>query len=189
MPVTPMLDVLCRNWGWVALRGAVAVLFGIFAFLWPGVTLAALVIVWGAFALADGVLALVHAVRVRDRGRPFWSLVVVGLLGIAAGIVTFLWPGMTAFVLLMFIAAWAFVMGVFQIVAAIRLRKEIEGEWLLGLSGVLSVLFGVLMFVSPGQGALAVIWVIGAYAVFFGVLLISLAFRLKARAGRAAAAA
>jgi uncharacterized membrane protein HdeD (DUF308 family) len=184
---TTLLGYLGRNWGWVVLRGVAAVLFGVLAFAWPGITLAALVIVWGAYALADGVLALVAAYRVRDQGQPFWSLLIVGLLGIAAGIVTFIWPGMTALLLLMFIAAWAIVMGVFQIVAAIRLRKEIRGEWLLGLSGVLSVLFGVVMFVQPGTGALAVIWAIGSFAIVFGVLLIWLGFKLKQRAGAASA--
>jgi uncharacterized membrane protein HdeD (DUF308 family) len=184
-----MLGDLSRNWGWVALRGAVAVLFGIFAFIWPGITLAALVIVFGAFALADGVLALIAAFKVRDRGKPFWSLVIVGLLGVVTGVVTFLWPGMTALLLVTFIGAWAFVMGVFEIVAAIRLRKEIEGEWLMILSGVLSVLFGLFVFFQPGGGALALIWVIGAYAIFFGVLLVVLALKLKGMGGRAAAAA
>jgi len=180
MEVT-MLEHLGRNWGWIVLRGVAAVLFGILAFALPGITLAALVIVWGAYALADGILALIAAYRVRDQGKPFWSLVIVGLLGIAAGIVTFIWPGMTALLLLMFIAAWAVVMGIFQIIAAIRLRKEIQNEWLLGLSGVLSVLFGIIMFVQPGAGALAVIWVIGAYAIVFGALLIWLGLRLKKR--------
>jgi uncharacterized membrane protein HdeD (DUF308 family) len=184
-----MLEHLGRNWSWVVLRGVAAVLFGILAFAWPGITLAALVIVWGAYALADGILALVAAYRVRDQGKPFWSLVIVGLLGIAAGIVTFIWPGMTALLLLMFIAAWAVVMGIFQIVAAIRLRKEIQNEWLLGLSGVLSVLFGIIMFVQPGAGALAVIWVIAAYAMVFGILLIWLGLRLKKRSERRAATA
>jgi len=184
-----MLEHLSRNWGWVVLRGVAGVLFGVLAFLWPGITLAVLVIVWGAYALADGILALIAAYRVRDQGKPFWSLVVVGLLGIAAGIVTFIWPGMTALVLLMFIAAWAFVMGIFQIIAAIRLRKEIQNEWLLGLSGVLSVLFGIIMFVQPGAGALAVIWVIAAYAIVFGILLIWLGLRLKKRSERGPAPA
>jgi uncharacterized membrane protein HdeD (DUF308 family) len=184
-----MLEHLGRNWGWVVLRGVAAVLFGILAFALPGITLAALVIVWGAYALADGILALIAAYRVRDQGKPFWSLVIVGLLGIAAGIVTFIWPGMTALLLLMFIAAWAVVMGIFQIIAAIRLRKEIQNEWLLGLSGVLSVLFGIIMFVQPGAGALAVIWVIAAYAIVFGALLIWLGLRLKKRSeGRIAPA-
>lgn len=127
-------------------------------------------------------LALIAACRVRDRGRPFWSLMIVGLLGIAAGVVTFLWPGMTALLLLLFIASWAVVMGIFQILAAIRLRQVIQHEWLLGLS----VLFGLLMFLQPGAGALAVIWIVAAYAVVFGVLLSWLGFRLKQQAGRAA---
>jgi len=183
-----MLEDLSRSWGWIALRGIVAVLFGILAFIWPGITLAALVIVFGAFAFADGILALIAAFKVRDRGKPFWSLVIVGLLGIVAGVVTFLWPGMTALLLVTFIGAWAFVMGIFEIAAAIRLRKEIEGEWLMGLSGLLSVLFGLFVFFQPGGGALALIWVIGAYAIFFGVLLIVLAFKLKGATGRPAAA-
>ena len=183
-----MLGDLGRNWGWVALRGVVAVLFGIFAFVWPGKTLAAVVLVFGAFALADGILSLIAAFKVRDQGKPFWSLVIVGLLGIAAGAATFFWPGMTALVLVTFIGAWALVMGIFEIVAAIRLRKEIEGEWLMGLSGLLSVLFGLFVLFQPGAGALALIWVIGGYALFFGCLLIVLAFKLKGHGGRAAAA-
>jgi uncharacterized membrane protein HdeD (DUF308 family) len=184
-----MLEDLSRNWGWVALRGVVAVLFGIFAFVWPGKTLAAVVLVFGAFAFADGILSLVAAFKVRDQGKPFWSLLIVGLLGIVAGAATFVWPGMTALLLVTFIGAWALVMGIFEIVAAIRLRKEIQGEWLLILSGILSVLFGLFVLVQPGAGALALIWVIGAYALFFGILLIALAFKLKGHGGQAAAAA
>jgi len=188
MAGTAMLGDLGRNWGWVALRGVIAVLFGVFAFLWPGKTLAAVVLVFGAFAFADGILSLIAAFRVRDQGKPFWSLVIVGLLGIAAGVATFFWPGMTALLLITFIGAWALVMGIFEIVAAIRLRREIEGEWLLGLSGALSVLFGLFVLFQPGAGALALIWVIGAYAFFFGILLIALAFRLRGHGGRTAAA-
>jgi len=184
-----MLEHLSRNWGWVVLRGVAAVLFGVLAFVLPGITLAVLVIVFGAYALADGILALIAAYRIRDQGKPFWALVIVGLLGIAAGIVTFIWTAMTALLLLLFIAAWAIVMGIFQIIAAIRLRKEIQNEWLLGLSGVLSVLFGIIMFVQPGAGALALIWVIAAYAIVFGVLLIWLGLRLKKRSESRAAPA
>ncbi len=144
-------------------------------------TLAVLVLLWGVYALADGVLALFAAFRVRDRGRPFWALLIVGVLGIFAGILTFLWPGMTALALLAFIAAWALVMGVFQIAAAIRLRKVIENEWLLALSGVLSVIFGALMWWSPGAGALAVVWIIALYSIVFGALLIALGFRIRKR--------
>jgi uncharacterized membrane protein HdeD (DUF308 family) len=174
-----MLQHLQDNWGWILVRGVAGIVFGLLAFAWPAVTLAILVLLWGAYALADGVLALIAAFRVRDRGKPFWALLIVGMLGMVAGLLTFFWPGMTALVLLAFIAAWALVMGVFQIVAAIRLRKVIEGEWLLALSGLLSVFFGALMLLNPGVGALAVIWIIASYAVVFGVLLIALGLRLK----------
>ncbi len=177
-----LLDQLGANWGWIALRGAAAVVFGALAFAWPGVTLVVLTLWWGAYALAEGVLALIAAFRVRDGARPMWALVVVGILGIAAGILTFLWPSMTALLLLTLIAVWAFFMGIFQIAAALRLRKEIKNEWLLGLSGVLSVAFGAMMLASPGDGALAVVWVIASFAVLFGVLMIMLALQLKQRA-------
>jgi len=176
-----MWNDLGRNWGWIVVRGVAAVIFGVLALVLPGITLAALVLLWGAYALADGIIALIAAFRIRDRGKPFWALLVVGILGIAAGILTFIWPGMTAIVLLAFIAAWSLVMGIFQIIAAVRLRKSIENEWLLGLSGLLSVIFGVLMLINPGAGALAVIWVIGAYAIVFGVLLIALGLKLRSR--------
>ena len=176
-----MWEDLRRNWGWILVRGIAAVMFGVLALVLPGITLAALVLLWGAYALADGIIALIAAFRIRDRGKPFWALLVVGILGIAAGILTFIWPGMTAIVLLAFIAAWSLVMGIFQIIAAVRLRKSIENEWLLGLSGLLSVIFGVLMLINPGAGALAVIWVIGAYAIVFGVLLIALGLKLRSR--------
>ena len=176
-----MWSDLGRNWGWIVVRGIAAVIFGVLALVLPGITLAALVLLWGAYALADGIIALIAAFRIRDRGKPFWALLVVGILGIAAGILTFIWPGMTALVLLAFIAAWSLVMGIFQIIAAVRLRKSIENEWLLGLSGLLSIIFGVLMLINPGAGALAVIWVIGAYAILFGVLLIALGVKLRSR--------
>jgi uncharacterized membrane protein HdeD (DUF308 family) len=176
-----MWSDLGRNWGWIVVRGIAAMIFGVLALVLPGITLAALVLLWGAYALADGIIALIAAFRIRDRGKPFWALLVVGILGIAAGILTFIWPGMTALVLLAFIAAWSLVMGIFQIIAAVRLRKSIENEWLLGLSGLLSIIFGVLMLINPGAGALAVIWVIGAYAVLFGVLLIALGIKLRSR--------
>ena len=174
-----MWNDLSRNWGWIVVRGIAAVIFGVLALVLPGITLAALVLLWGAYALADGMIALIAAFRIRDRGKPFWALVMVGILGIAAGILTFIWPGMTAIVLLAFIAAWSLVMGIFQIIAAVRLRKSIEKEWLLGLSGLLSVIFGVLMLINPGAGALAVVWVIGAYAIVFGVLLIAMGFKVR----------
>ena len=186
MIIERLLDQLARNWGWIMLRGVAAVIFGVLALVWPGVTLVILTLFFGAYALTDGVFALIVAYKKREGRRPVWPLVVIGLLGIAAGIVTFLWPGMTALALLMFIAVWALFIGIFQIAAAIRLRKEIENEWWLGLSGALSVLFGLLMIASPGAGALAVIWLIAAYSILFGMMLIALGFRLKAHAAGAA---
>jgi uncharacterized membrane protein HdeD (DUF308 family) len=178
-PTTLLLEHLGRHWAWIAIRGALAVLFGIIALLWPGITLAALVLVWGAYALVDGVVALVTAFKVRDFGRPMWPFLMVGGLSIAAGVLTFIWPGLTALALLLLIAVWAVLTGIFQIVAAIRLRKEINNEWMLGLSGALSVAFGLLMIASPGAGALAVVWVIAFYAIFFGILLIAVGFKVR----------
>ncbi len=176
---TEFREYLEQNWGWIALRGVAAVLFGVVALAMPGITVVALVILWGAYTVVDGVLAMIVAVRLRARGRPLWALLVNGLLGIAAGVVTFRWPEVTALALLMVIAGWAIITGVLQIVTAIRLRKAVEGEWALGLAGLLSVIFGVFVLVSPGAGALAVVGVIAAYAITFGILLIVVGFRLR----------
>jgi uncharacterized membrane protein HdeD (DUF308 family) len=186
MAVRATLENLAHSWHWIVLRGVFAVLFGIFAFVWPGVTLAALVLVWGAYAIADGVMALIAAFTMHEEGKPMLALIIVGILGIAAGIVTFFWPGMTALALLFFIASWAVLMGIFEIAAAIRLRKHIENEWLLALSGIVSIAFGVLMFLQPGAGALAVVWLIGSFLLVFGILLVVLGFKLKGLASRTA---
>jgi uncharacterized membrane protein HdeD (DUF308 family) len=188
MATGALLEQLGKNWGWIALRGVAAVIFGVLAFAWPGATIFVLVLFWGAYALVEGVFTLIAGFRVRDQGRPMWTFVVIGILGIAAGIVTFLWPGITALALLTLIAVWAFFIGIFQIVAAVRLRKEIEHEWLLGLSGALSVIFGAVMLARPVEGLVAVVWVIAAYAIVFGILLLMLAFRLKNRASGGALA-
>ena len=174
-----MLDALTQRWWVVALRGVAAVIFGILALVWPGITLGALVLLFGAYALVDGVCALWTAATggPAASGRRPW-LVLEGVAGVAAGIATFVWPGITALALLAVVAAWALVTGVLEIVAAIRLRREIEGEWLMVLSGVLSVVFGILLFINPAAGALAVTWLIGAYAIVFGAVLLGLAMRL-----------
>ena len=148
------------------------------AFAWPGLTLLTLILFYGAFALVDGILAIIAAITGGVPGSRWW-LAIVGLLGIAAGLLTFLTPGLTALVLLFFIAGWAIVTGVFEIIGAIKLRKEIDNEWLLILSGIISVLIGVCMMLSPGAGALALVWVIGAYSVIMGVIFVALALRLK----------
>jgi uncharacterized membrane protein HdeD (DUF308 family) len=184
-----LLQTLGRAWWLVLLRGIAAILFGILAIAWPGVTLVTLVLLWGAWALIDGVTALVAGWKARDGDKPMWQIVLVGLVGIAAGILTFVMPGVTAIALLIMIAVWAIVSGVLEIIAAFRLRKEISNEWMLILSGALSVVFGVLMIVSPGAGALAVLWIIGAFAIALGLMLVILAFRLKKHAGATPATA
>ena len=181
---SPLLGLLLRelaeNWWLLLLRGIAAIAFGILAFGWPGLTLLALTLMWGIYAIADGVLALWAAIASKGgEMAPRWWLAIVGIAGVIAGLLTFVWPGMTALILLIFIASWAIVIGVLQIWGAIRLRKEIEGEWLLGLSGVLWVAFGVIMFAQPGAGALALIWWIGSFAILAGCVYIALAFQLK----------
>jgi uncharacterized membrane protein HdeD (DUF308 family) len=166
--------VLTQHWWVVLLRGVLAILFGVLAYAWPGVTLAALVLIWGAYALVDGLFEVVAGIR-----GKWGSLVVLGLVGIAAGIVAFLWPGLTAITLVWVFAFWAIVAGVLQISAAIRLRKEIQGEWLWILSGLCTVLLGVLLMLYPGAGALSVVWLIATLAVVWGILLVILAFKLK----------
>lgn len=183
-----MLVMLANRWWLVALRGLFAVLFGVVAFIWPGITLAALVLLFGAYALVDGGLALFTAIGHRDAGQPRWLLALEGLLGIATGIATFLWPGITALALLAVVAAWALLTGLVEIVAAIRLRKEIEGEWLLILSGVVSVVLGLALVIRPGAGLLALVWLAAAYAVVFGLLFIALGFRLRNWSKRGAGA-
>jgi uncharacterized membrane protein HdeD (DUF308 family) len=162
------------------LRGLAAIVFGVLAFVWPGITLWVLVLLFGAYMLVDGIFAIVAAVRAAGREARWWLLLIEGVLGVLAGLVAAFWPGLTALALLYFIAAWAIVSGILEIVGAIRLRQEIEGEWVLGVSGALSVLFGVLLAVIPAPaGLLSLVWLIGAYALAFGVLLLVLAFRVR----------
>jgi uncharacterized membrane protein HdeD (DUF308 family) len=184
-----VLPVLARNWWALVLRGLAAILFGVLAFAWPGITLFVLVLFFGAYMLVDGIFAIVAAVRAAGEEDRWWLLLIEGILGVLAGLVAFFWPGLTALALLYFIAAWAIVTGIMEIVAAVRLRQEIEGEWALGLSGLLSVIFGVLLVVLPAPaGLLSLVWLVGAYAVATGVLLLILAFRVRSEAGREAPA-
>jgi len=176
-----MVHALAKNWWMLLLRGIAAIIFGVLAFAWPGMTLLTLIVFYGAFALIDGVLAIIAAIT-GGAPAPRWWLAIVGLLGIATGLLMFMMPGLTALVLLYFIAGWAIATGVFQIIGAIKLRKEIDNEWFLILGGIVSVLFGVGVMMAPGAGALALIWVIGTYAIFTGVMFVALAFRLKRHA-------
>ena len=178
-PSTSVVAAMGRAWWLVLLRGIAAIVFGLLAWAWPGATLITLTLFWGAYALVDGIAALWSWWHARSSGKAMWQMVLIGVLGIAAGIFTFVSPGITAIALLLLIAVWAIATGIFQIAAAIRLRKEIDNEWLLILSGALSVVFGGLMIASPGAGAMAVLSIIGAFAVAYGVLLVLFAFRLK----------
>lgn len=171
--------LLARNWWLFLLRGVAALMFGVLSLVWPGISLATLILLFGAYALVDGIFALTAAIVGRGSTDIRWWLVLVGLVGIGIGIVTFFWPGLTALTLLYFIASWVIATGVLQVVGAIELRNVIEDEWWLILDGALSVLFGILLFIMPGAGALALIWLIALFAIAFEVLMIGFAFKVK----------
>ena len=171
--------VLARNWWSLVIRGLVAILVGIVAIVWPGITFGALVLLFGAYALVDGVFALIGAFRASRAHERWGALVLEGIAGIAAAAITILWPGITAVALVYVIAAWAVITGVLEIAAAVRLRRFVAREWLLILSGVASILFGVLAAALPLVGAFAIAVGIGIYALVFGTLLIALGFRLR----------
>ena len=170
---------LREKWGWVALRGFSALIFGVLALSLPGVTLTLLVAVWGVYALMDGVLALAAGLRMHEGGKPVWSLILVGLMGLAAGLAAFFWPGLTALTLMLIIGSWAIAIGLLQVVATLRLRKHIQGEWLHALSGLLSLVFGLAIVLWPGAGAIALAWLIGWFSILFGAILVTMAFSLR----------
>ena len=173
---------LAKYWWVVLLRGIFAIIFGVLAFVSPGITLATLVLLWGAYALADGIISLIAAISGKTESDDRWLVGLQGVIGIAAGVLTLLFPLATGLGLLIAIAAWSLAVGVLQIVSAIRLRKQIDGEIWLGLSGLLSIIFAFFLIANPLKGALAIVWVIGAYALIFGGSLIILAFRLRGKA-------
>jgi uncharacterized membrane protein HdeD (DUF308 family) len=160
-------------------RGILAILFGIATLLMPGITLVVLVGLFGAYALLDGTILSFLAVKNRKIDSDWWLMLLTGLVSIAAGVVTFVWPGITAASLFYVIIAWALTTGIFEVIYAIRFRKEIEGEGLLVLDGILSVAFGILLIAQPVAGALTVLWMIGVYAMAYGTMLVVLAFRLR----------
>ena len=182
-----MTSVLTRNWWALALRGILAILLGLAAIVLPGVTLAVLITLFGAYAVVDGVLAIIAGVRAAERHERWWSPVLKGLAGIAAGGMAFIWPALTALALLYLIAGWAIVTGVLEVVAAVHLHRA-HGEWLLIINCVLSIFFGLLIVVWPGAGLITLLWMIGVYAVIFGATLLVLAFRLRRLHGRHAPA-
>jgi len=169
---------LTRNWWAVALRGLFAIVFGALALFRPSMTLEVLVLFFGAYTLMDGILAIIVALR-QNAGINHWWLLLEAIVSIAAGVLTFFWPSVTTIALVYLIASWAVATGIFEILAAIELRKTIINEWLLILGGLFSVLFGVLIAVNPSSGALTIIWIIGFYAIAFGVMLLGLALRLQ----------
>jgi len=182
-----MFMLLSRYWWVLVVRGAIAILFGVMAFALPTATLAALVLVFGAYALADGGLAVVSAFAGRTLTRSFWIVLLHGLLGIGVGVLTLFSPQITAVALLVYIAAWAIAAGVLQVFTAIKLRDELTGEWWLALGGALGIAFGILMLWQPAAGALAVLWVIATYAIVWGVVLMISGFDIR-RARRPLAA-
>lgn len=168
------LQTIGKNWWVLLIRGILAILFGILAFALPGATLLTLVLIYGIYALADGIAAIVVGARTRG-----WTFILMGALGIIVGILTFVYPGITAVVLLYLVAAWAIVRGIFEIAAAVVWRRVISNEWFLILGGVISIIFGAVMLADLAAGALAIIWLIGVWAVVFGIVLVILAFRVR----------
>ena len=177
-------SILNRSWWLLLLRGLAAITFGVLTWLLPGISLASLVLLFGAYCMADGILGSWTAIAGRHEHEHWWVLLLNGLLGIGVGIMTFLAPGLTALALLFYIAIWAIATGVLEIVAGIRLRREITGEWWLILAGIASIAFGALLVAHPGAGALSLLWLIASYAVLFGVLLVVLAIKVRSIVGK-----
>ena len=171
-------SALHRSWWLLLLRGIAAVAFGVLTFVWPQISLLTLIMVYGVYALIDGVLALIAAIR-GGGVVPRWWLALGGVVSILAAVVAFAWPGLTALVLVYLIGFWSILRGVLEIIGAIRLRNEIANEWTLGVAGALSVIFGLILVFMPGAGALGLLWLIAAWAVLFGLLLIWVAFKVR----------
>lgn len=168
-----------HSWWLLGIRGVIAVLFGLIALFLPLLTLFVLVIFFGVYFLVDGAMAVVAAIQGRKNFRLWGLLLLEGLAGIVIGIMTFFWPGMTALILLYFVAAWAIVTGIFEVVTAFSGRRRISHEWTIALAGVVSILLGIFLFARPVAGLLALVWGIGIYAIVFGILLIVRAFQSR----------
>ncbi|HYR18046.1 MAG TPA: HdeD family acid-resistance protein [Myxococcales bacterium] len=175
---------LARYWWALALRGTAAIIFGIIALFWPPAAIAVLVAIFGAYALVDGIFNLIAAVRAGRSGQRWGALVFEGIVSLLVGLLTLFFPRVTALALVLLVGAWSLVTGIAELVAAIKLRRLIEHEWLLALAGVLSIAFGILLFISPLIGAIAIAIWIGAYCLVFGALLVGLALRLRSWAAR-----
>ena len=174
-----LAGILRRTWWLLLLRGLMAIAFGVLSWVQPGISLAALVMLFGVYALIDGVAGVWASMAGHNDDGHWWVLLLWGVVGVGVGTLTLSAPGLTALALLFYIALWAVATGVLQIVAAVRLRKEIEGEWMLGLGGLASVAFGLVLMARPMAGAVALLWIIATYAIFFGLLLVVLAFKAR----------
>lgn len=181
MPVEiPSMSIMLhRSWWVLLLRGVVAIIFGVLTWMQPAASAAALVLVFGAYVFVDGLLGIYAAFKSRQQSRHWWVVLLWGLTGVVVGVLTAINPAITALVLTIYIGVWALMTGVLQIIAALRLRKEIQGEWVLVLGGLLSVVFGIFVLMQPGAGMMAMLWVLATYAVIFGVLMVILAFKIK----------
>ena len=185
----PVLHAISRYWWTWLIRGIAAVIFGILAYLWPGATWITIGILFGAYAFVDGIFAIVATVRAAEASQRWWPFLIEGIVGILIAAITFYDIRITLLALYWTIAAWAFITGIFEIVAAIQLRKHISNEIWLILGGIASIAFGVLMIWFPLAGALAIIWLIAAYAIVFGIMMIGFSLRLRSHAPPAAPAA
>lgn len=174
-----MNELLCRSWWMPAIRGTAAIAFGLAALFWPGLTLLGLVALFAAYALLGGAISVTAAVRHRRTHDDWWMPLLLGAVAIGAGVIALIHPGLSVIVLALLIGANALVGGVLDIVMAIRLRKTLNDEWLLALTGLLAILFGILVFLFPEAGALAIVWMISIHALLSGILLLSLAVRLR----------
>ncbi|MGW0805673.1 HdeD family acid-resistance protein [Nonomuraea sp. NPDC002799] len=174
------MEDISRSWWPLLVRGVAAIIFGILALLWPGITVLVLVICFGAYALVSGVFELIAGFRHGVRSRAW--LIISGIVSILAGIVAFVWPGITSLALLYIVAFWAIIAGVSEIVAGIHLRKVIDTEWMLIVGGVLSVIFGVLLLVWPGAGLLSLAWLVAVFAILYGIAMVVLSFQVKKHA-------
>lgn len=174
-----IMNFMETNWWMLMFRGLAALFFGMLALFMPGITLLTLIMLFAIYAFVDGAINVATALQNRDTYQRWWVTMLQGSFSILAGIVTVLWPRLTGLTLLYLIAIWALMTGVFEVIAAFELRKAIDNEWILGLSGILSIAFGSMMLFSPFSGAVAVVWIIGIYAMLFGAMQVSLAFRLR----------
>jgi uncharacterized membrane protein HdeD (DUF308 family) len=177
--LTLLTKKLSRDSWHFAVRGVLTIVFGIVALIWPGVTQLALVLLFGAFVLTDGSFTIATAISTRKYFKRWWALLLEGVTGIVIAAITFLWPNITGLALMYFIAGWAILTGIFEIAAAIEFRNLIPGEWATLLMGLLSTILGILMFVYPGAGAVGIVWAIGFYAIFFGIMELVFANRLR----------